>query len=393
MLKRSYILFVLLATCIAFTGCSGPTSVTSATRYIKLIHMDAQSQSAKSQIVDTDGYLTQWWLADDVVSLKAVNDRYFAIGVYYDVILVDVPGFKPVKEFIYKNAGEKNNFLYPWYRVWNTYTRSPELTSDSLLKQSTLQTLRFDDPLNPSFQTLLTLNAQRTHSSRYIAHDITTVRPYRGHLEVSARTTIYDLVTDSLNSKLYANPYYETVSLYTDSSGPDFTLKSDFHPDLPYHTIDYDHFQGLVGDHYAFLTSYDHILYVQDLSKHVTRKVHGDIALRKAVIVADGQLIFATSTKIFRYNPSTDQTEVLYAPSTPFDYYDLSMLYDGASGQLFASFASGRSRVRCIRINLADKSVTDLYSAQLGANMNPLISNFIQINGQYYTTIFSRGPN
>lgn len=358
--------------------------------------MDAQSQSAQSQTVGIDGYLTKWWLADDDVSLKAVNDQYFAIGVFYDVILVDVPDFKPVKEFVYENAGEKNNFLYPWYRVWNTYSQIPSqgMTSPSLLKQSTLQTLQFNDPLNPSFQTLLTLNAQRLDSSRYIAHDIMTVRPYQGRLEVSAKTTVYDLVTDSLNNRLYANPYYETVSLYTNSSSRDFSLKSDFHADLPYHSIDYQHFQGLVGDHYAFLTTYDHILYVQDLSKNVTRKIHDDIALRKAVVVADGQLIFGTSTKIFRYNPSTDHTDVLYVPEKPFDYYDLSMQFDPSSNQLLVSYSTNsRSLVRCVRIDLTDKSVTDLYSEQLKMHMNPLISNFIKINDQYYTTVSALDPS
>ncbi|HKJ45620.1 MAG TPA: hypothetical protein VJ991_07315 [Balneolales bacterium] len=357
--------------------------------------MDAKSKTALTQNVVVDGYFTNWALDGYGLHLKAINDHYFAIGIFYDVVLVNADEFKPVKEIIYKHAGEKNNFLLPWYRVWNSNTRISYhgLNSDSLLEHSTLQALQFKDLLHPSFQTILNLNAQRTDSTHYLIHDIMDVYPYQDSLEVLAKSTIYDLLTDSLNTRLYTNPYYESVSFYTGNSKQNFSIKTDFHPNLPYHTIDYQHVQGLLGDHYAFLSSYSHSLYVQDLSTHILRKVHNNV-YRDGYAIDGHQVIFATSNKIFKYDPSTNKTEELISMEGPIGEYDLSMYFDVASNQLFVSYETNYGNlVRCIRIDLTDKSVTDLYSKQLtGSNMYPLISNFIQINGQFYTTISTQDP-
>ena len=399
--KRSYILFVLLASCFALAGCSGSTSITGQTHYIELIRMDAQSQSAQSQIVVTDGYLSDRWPTSNSFSLKGINDQYFAMGLSYDVVLVNTDDFKPVKEILNEPPVSNNKLIGPWYRVRKTYTKISYhgLTSNNLLQQSTLQALEFKDPLNPSYQSIFSVSAQRTDSARYDTHELMTIQPYRDHLLVSAKSTIYDLVADSLDTRLYTNPYYETVSFYTGTSDNNFSLTSDFRPDLPYNYIDYEHYQGLLGDHYAFLTDHSPSLYVQDFSKNVTRKVHDNV-FENAYAVAGDQLIFATSDKIFRYDPSTDQTEVLYVPDAPFYVYDLSMHFDAASNQLFVSFAQDVVNnyandgywVRCIRIDLADKSVTDLYSERCKDRVFPLITNFIQINGQYYTTTSFQFP-
>ena len=397
-MKNSWAFIPLIA--VAFLSCSNPSgpgdsgpgrnSSHISDNYISVIVFDDNEIETKQ--INLGNVLSEYWL-QGLVHLKQFHSNQISINFRSSILTVKADNFEIISLHEYDGSiNYLNRLVSYWEKImylestitWEQAESDSFATSALLWEHSISETgEHLQDSLLHLLPNRIAPNRLRVPLIENVHNDL-----------VFTRTITYNLIKDSTETYLFANPYFTDYQVRKrhEQAEPELILNFSLEQDqLQKNEVTY--IIGLVSDRYVFLSNGGLVYCFDTLENSITQISQNYsynyryLNIWAHTVITDDRLFFIDGSSIAEYIPALSSRKTLYSDEKFNISNDFIINISPDGGKLYASYTAqpvgtmtNDTHQFIKEIDLTNGTVREIYGKR--ALRQTLISNVISVDGK-----------